>query len=91
MISYAVTAPMGVTIHGGRVKLTADQLRRRKHAVVPVKGAEGIYEVQKPIMFKNGEEFGYEGQISKGQATQLVDAAAKAELAKKVEPAKGKK
>lgn len=64
MNEYQVTA-RAVTIREGRVQMTDEQARRRRHHTRPVKGEAGIYEVISPFQFKHGETFGYDGEVSK--------------------------
>lgn len=52
-------APLNV--NAGRVKLTKDQARRRAHLLAAVDGKEGEFDVVRPIQFKVGETFGFEG------------------------------
>ncbi len=50
-------------LHAGTVRLDADQYRRRRHLVSPVKGKKDQYTIDKSIQFKTGETFGYDGDI----------------------------
>lgn len=67
---YQVTAPL-VTLHAGRVQLTKDQARRRRHVMKHV--TEDVFEITTPIQFKHGETFGYDGEVSKALSVQLRD------------------
>lgn len=64
MKEYQVTA-VAVTIHEGRVRMTADQARRRRHHTRPVEGQKDVFDVVRPFQFKRGETFGYDGEVSK--------------------------
>jgi hypothetical protein len=48
------------------LELTADQARRRKHQIEPVKDKEGQYRTKTLVQFKRGETFGMEGELPKG-------------------------
>lgn len=48
----------------GRVELTEAQAKERGH-LLRESGAKGVYEVVKPIEFKVGEVFGYDGTLPK--------------------------
>lgn len=51
-----------VNIAAGRLKLSADQARRRKHLIKKVDGEDNVYDIISPCQFKAGEEIGYEGE-----------------------------
>ena len=62
------------TLFGGNLELDKDQLRRRRHLVT--ENEDGTHAIDKSVMFKAGEEFGYDGDIPKSLAdcmTELVD------------------
>lgn len=67
------TAAVVVTLHSGKVKLTADQARRRMHCLKGSKAGQksGIFTILSPIQFKVGEEFGYDGDMPKAMIGQL--------------------
>lgn len=61
-------AGVPLTVNSGQVQLNADQARRRKPFIKPVKVSKdgaGVYDVMIPIMFKVGEEFGFDGDVGK--------------------------
>lgn len=62
-----------ITLHSGQVELTADQARRR---IACLEGKNhqksGVFSVVKPVQFKAGEIFGYDADVPKAQAGQLV-------------------
>lgn len=62
MDSYKAVLP--VTVNAGIVALTKEQHKRRAHAVSATDN-DGIYTVNSPIMFKAGEEFDHDGDLSK--------------------------
>lgn len=68
MLSFRTIAP--VTIHAGRLRLTPDQILPRASMVKADAG--GICEIIKPVQFKAGERFDYDGEIPKGLA-ELVE------------------
>lgn len=47
----------------GRLKLSDSQAKARLHNLKHIK--DDIYEIVKPIMFKTGEEIGFDGEINK--------------------------
>lgn len=60
---------VSLNVNSGRVVINAEQARRRRGFVKPIKVDEkgnGIYEITSPIQFKHGEEFGFEGEVGKG-------------------------
>ncbi|OGI44525.1 MAG: hypothetical protein A2V92_03735 [Candidatus Muproteobacteria bacterium RBG_16_65_31] len=57
-------------VHAGLVKLGDDQARPRKHLLRP--RGDGVYEVLRPIQFKQGEQFGYDGEFPKAMATVIM-------------------
>ena len=55
-----------VNLQFGRVKLTAEQAAPRMHCLSGKKNQKsGVFEIVKPIQFKVGESFGYDGDIPK--------------------------
>lgn len=57
-----------VTIRSGLFKLSKEQVRRREHILVKVKGG---YEITQPIQFKLGEKFEYQGPVDRALASVL--------------------
>jgi hypothetical protein len=68
MNKYRVNSP--VTISDGLLKLSDDQFKRRAHALT--KTDDGVYAANKPVMFKVGEEFGHDGDLSKVAAVASI-------------------
>lgn len=66
------SAAVIVTLSSGRLKLTPDQARTRAHNLTPVNATSGVYEIVKPVQFKRGESFGYDGDIPKAMAGELM-------------------
>ena len=77
MKTYSVTAPMGISLSSGKVKLTPDQVRRRAKQLKIIAAADDIYEIIAPTSFKCGEKIGFDGDPGKSLMTMLaeVDAA----------------
>jgi hypothetical protein len=73
MKKYQVTGPM-VQLFSGKVQLSPEQSGPRKHNLAQVKG--NVFEITAPIQFKQGETFGYDGEISKAMALDLDEEAA---------------
>jgi len=61
-----------VTLRAGNLKLDKDQLRRRRHLLAPT-GERGIYKIEKPVQFKVGEVFGFDGDIDRLLESKLID------------------
>lgn len=61
-----------VTLAQGNVSLTEDQAKTRAHNIKGM--GDGVYQIVNPVQFKAGEKFGYDGEISKEQADDLVPA-----------------
>lgn len=87
MNQYIVTGKL-VTLHDGRVTLSADQAGSRSHNLNRLGG--DVYEIAKPIQMKHGERFGYDGEYSKSLMSELktqeqirAEAGAKAKEEKK--------
>ena len=72
MKRYEVTSHF-VTLHTGRLDLSASQASDRMHALQKVQ--EGIYTVLSSIQFKRGEQFGYDGEVNKALLQHLEVAA----------------
>ena len=53
-----------VEIGAGRVMLNADQFKTRSHNL-SAQGQDGSCEIVKPIQFKAGEVFGFDGDFGK--------------------------
>lgn len=66
-MKYQVTAPF-IELHSGVLTLTKEQARDRQHCLKKVK--KDTYEIVKPVQFKQGEEIGYDGELT----YQLADA-----------------
>lgn len=71
MIKYQVIDKPAI-LFSGLLELNEDQVRRRRHLLELVEGS--IYMIVKPVTFKVGEVFGYDGEINKATALALVDA-----------------
>lgn len=69
MKRYKTTAILN--LHAGNLQLDKDQLRRRRHLVADNK--DGTVAIMKPVQFKVGEEFGYDGDIPKILADDLTE------------------
>lgn len=66
------TASAVVMLHSGKVKLNKDQARRRRRCLEGKKDQKsGVFRIVKPIQFKVGEAFGYDGEIPKSMIGQL--------------------
>lgn len=65
-----------VTLHSGLVLLTEAQYKSRSFAVSATE-EEGVYQVEKPVSFKRGEVFFYDGHLNKLQADLLDEPVAK--------------
>jgi hypothetical protein len=63
MERYEVTATQ-VEIHAGILQLDPEQAAARAHALDTL--GEGLYQVRRPVQFKRGESFGYDGAVGKG-------------------------
>lgn len=57
------------TVANGQITLSADQAKTRLHQIRPVKVSKetlaGVYEIVIPVQFKQGESFGYDGELNK--------------------------
>lgn len=73
MKTYIVTSRLGIEIHTGQVQLTKAQADKRPGKLAAVKDRPGVYQVVKPTMFKCGERFGYDGEVSKSMLQEIVD------------------
>lgn len=76
MKKFEVTG-VQVRINQGQIVLTADQARRRRHLITAIDVDEetgaGLYNIDKPIAFKNGEVFSCDADISKVQTRELSE------------------
>jgi len=72
MKQYFVIA-LAVNIAGGILALNKDQAESRVHCLEDL--GDGLYEVRKPVQFKHGEEFGYDGEINKALLQELEETA----------------
>lgn len=70
MKNYSAAAV--ITLASGQVKLTPDQYKTRAHNLAPVNAAAGVYEIVKPVQFKRGESFGFDGSLTKAMAGELM-------------------
>lgn len=61
-----------ITIFSGILEMDERQASARSYAVTPL--GEGLFEVVSPVQFKNGEEFGYDGDVNKSLLQQLTPA-----------------
>jgi hypothetical protein len=73
-VKYQAISPVTLPV-SAVVKLTADQLRRRRHLVKPAQ-ADGWYEVTAALQFKTGEEFETEHGMSKANTVAIGPEAA---------------
>jgi hypothetical protein len=56
LVNRIVVAPLGAAIPPGyRIGLTPEQAASREHAITPVKGEKGLFDVHTQTMFKLGE------------------------------------
>ena len=92
MVIYTTTEP--VTLTGGILELDADQARRRTLNLRKLDG--GRFEIVKPVNFKAGETFGFDGIVPRAIAKVMIDldkvevVKAEAEESKPVKPKKDK-
>jgi hypothetical protein len=66
-MKYRVTAAY-VQLHSGILVLSKEQARDRMHNLRKVKSG---YEIVKPVQFKQGEEIGYDGELTHQLAEML--------------------
>ena len=72
MRKVRVIKPQGVTISPGTIlDLNKKQAARRAFALKDLK--KGLYLVEKPVMFKHGEEFGFDGDLGKDLLGNLIN------------------
>lgn len=76
MQSYTVIAAMGARFNAGSVfaELTADQVRRRAHALEPHTHIDGLHRVKAghSVMFKRGERVTVDGEVNKALLELIV-------------------
>ncbi len=61
-----------IEIGAGRVMLDADQFKTRSHNLSKP-DADGVCEIVKPIQFKAGETFGFDGDFGKHLSQFVID------------------
>ncbi|MCP3177300.1 hypothetical protein MJO47_09335 [Desulfuromonas sp. KJ2020] len=71
MKRYRVIGRVVTVNPGGVLQLKKEQAAPRAHALSDLK--KGLYMVNQPVQFKNGEEFGYDGAVSKSLMVDLAD------------------
>lgn len=59
-----------VDLLSGVLDLTEDQARRRKGWLKKIDS--GLFEIIKPVQFKSGEVFGFEGELSKYHLERMI-------------------
>lgn len=64
-----------VTIRSGILRITKEQADARHYGVKNIEG--DLYEVFKPVQFKAGESFSYDGELPKTMAHLTDDLSAK--------------
>ena len=70
MKTYKVNV-LSVNFHSGTLRLSDEQYKSRSHALEATK-VKGEYRILKSVQFKRGEEIGYDGEVGKAQAADLV-------------------
>ena len=73
-MKYTVTGK-SVELTGGVLTLTAEQAATRKH-LLKATDKKSQYEIIKPVIFKHGEKFGYEGDLPKAAGVDKSEAKA---------------
>lgn len=68
MKRFCVVGTKGVTLHSGVLQLSAEQASARAYALRSL--GDDLYLIEKPVQFKCGEEFGFDGEVTK---VMLVD------------------
>lgn len=61
-----------VELFSGILELDKKQAAPRAHLLQDL--GEGLYEITGPVQFKAGEEFGYDGEVTKAMAQDLAPA-----------------
>lgn len=83
MRRFQVVNSKGVTFHGGVMQLSKAQATSRAYALKSL--GDDLYLIDnKPVQFKCGEEFGFDGEITKAMLIDLepvIDPAQAAEQA----------
>jgi hypothetical protein len=64
-------APRGIPVPSGEIRLTKAQAADRKASLEEVKGKKDVYDIQKPLFFKCGEEIGLPAGQNKALAQSL--------------------
>lgn len=91
MKTYQVKASFA-SLMSGVVHLSERQAAPRRHALQPVPDTPDHYEIVTPIQFKEGESFGWDGEVNKALLAVLedTDEAAAPKSSKKGKGAQGK-
>ena len=79
MKQYLVTV-FWVNLHTGIVELTQKQYQSRQHCLKSL--GDNKYEILKPIQFKKGETFGYDGELAKVHGKDMVPCETKSAVIK---------
>jgi hypothetical protein len=87
-MKYVATAPVTM-LRGAHVRLSDEQLRRRKSLVKPAQ-EKGWHEVVIPMQFKIGETFEFDGELPKGMVDVVAQPADRASPVAKAAVAKAK-
>jgi len=72
MIKYEIIGK-AIELTGGILHLTPEQAKSRLHALKPLN--DGLFEILKTVTFKVGEKIGFNGDIPKALAGQIIDSA----------------
>jgi hypothetical protein len=83
MKEFKVTAPF-VQLHTGHLRLSKAQAQARRYALESL--GESLFLIVRPVGFKLGETFGYDGELLKAQAVRLSSATSEPEPEQKPEP-----
>ncbi len=70
-MKYIVTGK-SVSIYGGVLTLSKELVTDRAHCLKPLT-EKNKYEVIKPVTFKQGQEFGFDGELPKSAVLELND------------------
>jgi hypothetical protein len=68
---FEVVAPRGITVPSGEIRLTKAQSVDRLASLEAVKGKKDVYDIQKPLFFKCGEQIGLPAGQNKALAQAL--------------------
>lgn len=71
----------------GRLQLSTEQAKARLHNLKHVK--DDIYEIDKPVQFKAGEEIGFDGEINKLLMLDIEEAEAEKKEPEKLQYPEG--